>query len=164
LFGGIYHGFFTQQDPVGRVLWILTLAAIGGAATMSWMLSAVLTRTAMRKAAWLSGLLFIGYLAYVVFADRRFVVSIVFALPPLLVLLVIFVRRARSWSALQGASAILLMLLASVLQQLHVGIHPVYFNHNALYHLLQGAALALLFVALKRMEVRESQHSAVLRS
>jgi len=41
------------------------------------------------------------------------------------------------------------MFAASALQQLHVGLHPRYFNHNALYHLIQGIALALLFNALR---------------
>jgi uncharacterized protein DUF6962 len=36
-----------------------------------------------------------------------------------------------------------------VLQQLRVGLHPVWFNHNALYHLLEGIGLAMLFVALR---------------
>ena len=41
------------------------------------------------------------------------------------------------------------MLAAAVLQQLHVGLHPVWFNHNALYHLLEGIGFAGLFVALR---------------
>ena len=39
--------------------------------------------------------------------------------------------------------------LGALLQQLHVGLHPVWFNHNALYHALEGAALAGLFLALR---------------
>jgi len=38
-------------------------------------------------------------------------------------------------------------LLASYLQQRGVGLHPIYFNHNALYHALQAVALLLIFVA-----------------
>src|SRR5207245_2244030 len=39
-----------------------------------------------------------------------------------------------------------LVLSAALLQQLGVGIHPVYFNHNALYHVFQAIALFLFFL------------------
>jgi hypothetical protein len=36
-------------------------------------------------------------------------------------------------------------ILAALLQQARVSIHPVYFNHNAVYHVVQGIALVLLY-------------------
>jgi hypothetical protein len=68
------------------------------------------------------------------------------------VLVLLLVRAARDGhrNAMLAGGAIVLMLAAAVLQQLHVGLHPRWFNHNALYHLLEGIALAVLFVALRR--------------
>jgi len=39
---------------------------------------------------------------------------------------------------------------AALLQQAKVSIHPVYFDHNALYHVLQGIALVLLYPGFRR--------------
>jgi hypothetical protein len=39
--------------------------------------------------------------------------------------------------------------VAAGIQQGGIGLHPVYFNHNALYHLVQGIALALIFLAAR---------------
>jgi len=53
--------------------------------------------------------------------------------------------RAIRW----GVAGLALTLAAATMQQLHVGIHPVYFDHNALYHVVQGAALGMVFVAAR---------------
>ena len=37
------------------------------------------------------------------------------------------------------------------LQQLRVGIHPVYFNHNALYHAIQGIALVMIYMGARAL-------------
>jgi len=71
------------------------------------------------------------------------------ALLAVLVLMLVRAVRDGHRNATLASGAIVLMLAAAVLQQLHVGLHPVWFNHNALYHLLEGIALAVLFVALR---------------
>jgi len=96
-----------------------------------------------------------GYLVYayvVVRIDHSFRVSAIASAPPVLAVLVLMLVRAvrdGHRNATLASGAIVLMLAAAVLQQLHVGLHPVWFNHNALYHLLEGIALAVLFVALR---------------
>ena len=37
-----------------------------------------------------------------------------------------------------------------MLQQLEIALHPVYFDHNAVYHVVQAAALVLLFLGFRR--------------
>jgi hypothetical protein len=37
-----------------------------------------------------------------------------------------------------------------VLQLAKVAVHPTYFNHNAVYHVVQGAALVLLDQGFRR--------------
>jgi hypothetical protein len=34
-------------------------------------------------------------------------------------------------------------------QQLRIAVHPVYLNHNALYHVIQFVALWMIFVAAR---------------
>jgi hypothetical protein len=42
-------------------------------------------------------------------------------------------------------------LVAALVQRVGLAPHPVYFNHNALYHLLQGVALLLFYLAARRL-------------
>lgn len=156
LLGALYHGFFPLRTATrgGWLVWILTMLSVGGGATIFWMLNGALAR---RPRPWLlpaALLLFAGYLLFVVFVDYRFWVSIVFSVPPLLVFLGMLLARvvhSRPDGARAGIAAICLMFAASALQQLRIGIDPVYFNHNALYHLIQGIALALLFLSLRSL-------------
>ena len=63
----------------------------------------------------------------------------------LLIAFLLLYAKRREPPLLAGAAGLALGIAASVLQQRHVGIHPVYFNHNALYHLLQAVAFFLVF-------------------
>ncbi len=121
---------------------------------MVWLLIGALTKTSQR---WIVPCVLIalgGYFLFVLFVDFRFLVSIVFTLPPLIALLCLFIKlsvQRQSQAAVIGSIAILLMFLALVLQQMHIGLHPIYFNYNALYHLIQGIALALLFTDFRQL-------------
>lgn len=42
-----------------------------------------------------------------------------------------------------------LTAIAAALQQLGVGLHPEYFNHNAFYHAIQAFALWLLYATAR---------------
>lgn len=53
-------------------------------------------------------------------------------------------RRSRSPAAALGALGLLLSIAGAVLRQARLGIHPVWFNHNDLYHLIQAGALWLM--------------------
>lgn len=154
LLGAIYHGFFPLRTGTyaGWLLWIATMLSIGAAASSVWILTAILKNIPLRRILIASLLLFGGYIYFLLVIDSRFWVSIVFSVPPLIALLLACIRKClqdKSVPAIFGVAAIVLMFIASALQQMHVGIHPIYFNHNALYHLIQGVALALLFQALR---------------
>jgi hypothetical protein len=45
----------------------------------------------------------------------------------------------------------LLSIAGAVLQQSRLGVHPVWFNHNDLYHVVQAVALWLLQRAALRL-------------
>ena len=154
--GGTYHGFFPEKTATagGWAIWVATLLLLGVGASLAWIFFALLAagEKSLRVALPLAAILFAGYAFVVLRIDQSFRVSAIFSAPPVLAVLGLLSVRAirdRSPNARLAAGAILLMMLAAVLQQLHFGLHPVWFNHNALYHLLEGAALALLFVALR---------------
>jgi hypothetical protein len=39
-----------------------------------------------------------------------------------------------------------LTLVAAVVQQRRIALHPAYFNHNALYHAIQAIALGMIYL------------------
>jgi uncharacterized protein DUF6962 len=156
--GGSYHGFFpggTEGPGGGWAVWITTMLILGVAASLTWILFFLLLGRGGRGLRVVVAAVTAAFLVYayvVVGIDHSFRVSAIFSAPPVLAVLVLMmVRAARDGhrNAMLASAAILLMLAAAVLQQLHVGLHPVWFNHNALYHLLEGVALAVLFVALR---------------
>jgi len=83
---------------------------------------------------------------------QKFYVAIIGYLPATLFLLGAFVaaynrRPARpiGW----GIFGLSLTLIAAGIQRLGIAIHPRYFDHNALYHVVQGVALWMIFVAAR---------------
>ncbi len=153
--GGTVHGFFLDENSLWfRVLWPLTLIAIGITA-----LSGIRIGTALqfsRSTACIIdriGLaIFFAYILTVLFIRRDFLIAILDYLPALLFLGVAFMRafrRDKHPESLIGFFGICLMFVAAAAQQAQIGIHPLYFNHNALYHLLQAIALFMLFLAAR---------------
>ncbi len=151
LLGGTVHGFFLDAETAGyRVLWPATLLAIGVAALAAWGAGARIQFgwPLARRITTLAGLLLAGYAILVLFVTQTFLTAIVFYLPAAVFLLIVFFlayRRTRNHQVLAGTIGLGLTFVASGLQQSGVGLHPVYFNHNALYHLMQAAALFLIY-------------------
>ena len=54
---------------------------------------------------------------------------------------------ARSPAAALGTFGLLLSIAGAVLQQARLGVHPDWFSHNDLYHVIQAGALWLLHLA-----------------
>jgi hypothetical protein len=52
-------------------------------------------------------------------------------------------NRSPAWALV--AFGLALSVAAALLQQSRVALHPVYFDHNAVYHVVQGGALVLLY-------------------
>ncbi len=155
LAGGTLHGFFSEDTAFGHTLfWSLSMLAVGVTALSGWAIGARLIM-APELAVWViraASLQLIIYTGVVLLVNDAFWVAIVDYLPAALFLLAAFAvaaRRRRSLRVSMGAWGMALALAAAVLQQMGVAIHPFYFNHNSLYHLLQGIALALVFVACR---------------
>ena len=157
VFGGTVHGFFAgETSGVGRGLWVLSMLAIGVTALAGWAIGAHLLLSPER-ADWVVraavGLTAV-YAAVILFVSDAFGVAVAGYLPAAIFLFLAFMRSALlrrfNWARL-GAWGLALSFAAAAVQQLRIAVHPTYFNHNALYHLIQAVALALVFVASRRM-------------
>jgi hypothetical protein len=176
--GGLVHGYFLDPTTlVARSLWPLTLIAVGAAALAAWGIGASIqfSPDRARLFGWIAIVEFLIYAAAVVLGMRSFRYAIFNYLPAALFLLSVFTiayarhrnsayprRGLRAFSKLNrlntdsgdsgyllGAIAMVITLAASGLQQAKVGILTLGLTHNALYHVLQGASLLLMFLCAR---------------
>jgi hypothetical protein len=157
LLGGVTHGFLADPQSLWhRFVWSATLLAIGVAALAGWAIGArlMLSETAARYVLVAAGAAFVGYVLVVLLVSHSFIIAIINYLPAAAFLLVAFtityVRR-RDHFLLAAIAGLALSFVAAAVQQSGVSLHPIYFNHNALYHLLQAFALLLIFLAARRL-------------
>lgn len=151
LFGGTVHGFFLDEHSLGQaILWPATLLAIGLVALSFWVIGARLLFS-RRVTNWVTVAAVAQFVLYgvaVVSLTSEFWFAILGYLPAALFLLsslLVTYRREKHMSVLLAVSGVVLTIVGAFLQQLEVGIHPAYFNHNAVYHMLQAVALFLIF-------------------
>lgn len=155
-FGGTVHGFFPNTASFIHItLWKLTLISIGLAALFSWLISGNIIFPKYRKLIFcLASLEFLAYILYILFVNSEFKIAIYNYIPPtiflLISLVVVYIRRKDKQIGL-GVIGILLTFIAAWIQQTQISLHATYFNHNALYHLIQAIALILIFIALKHI-------------
>ena len=155
LLGGTVHGFFVQEMVLGhRILWPLTLLSIGGTALAGWAVGSriLLQPRAARVVTMCAAVGFALYAVVILFVDQAFRVAILFYLPPALFLLTAsshIYRRNRLPIALTGFLGLALTLSAPIFQQAKVGFPSLHLNHNAVYHIIQAVALAMVFVAAR---------------
>jgi hypothetical protein len=155
--GGTVHGFFL--DPAGpgaRLLWPLALLAVGGSALAGWAIGArlLLSPAGARGLEGVAVAAWVAYAGAVLGGARTFAVALGAYLPATLFLFAAFIaryRRTREPVFLAGLLGLGGTLVAAAAQHGRLAAHPVYFNHNALYHVIQAGALWLLFAAARRL-------------
>ena len=151
LAGGTFHALSPGAGAPGRrILWIVTLVAMGGAALAAWIVALHMrvSPERVRVVARFLAIAFAGYCAVVLWVTDAYVVAIAAYLPAALFLLAVLVsayRRTGQLSVLVGIIGLLLTFVAAGVQQLGLSLHAEYFDHNALYHVLQALGLFLLF-------------------
>ena len=151
LAGGTVHGFFLETRTTGyRVLWPTAMIALGSAGLSTWAIGARIqfSSRVARLITLCAMLVYVVYSASVLFVTQSFAFAVGHYLPGVCFLVVVcslVYRRTRARPVFLALLGLLLTLVASGLQQARVGFHPVYFNHNALYHLLEAVALYLIF-------------------
>jgi hypothetical protein len=147
--GGTVHGFM----PGSATLWAVSLVALGVPALAAWGIAGrLLVRVPWQ--AWLWRLAvgeFAGYTLVVVAGARAFAVAIVNYLPAALALTVAFARArsTRSAGAGWGLTGMGLIFVGAGVQAARIAPHPRLFDHNALYHVIDGVAALLIFVAAR---------------
>jgi hypothetical protein len=156
LLGAVFHAFFPLKAGTagGHAVWMLTGISIALTTSAVWYINAALTR--YRKLGRLVELLvpvyFLAFAYALFFVDYTFRTMISFYAPAVVLLAIIAVRtyvksRSREWLYLTLGTG--LSFTAAGVQAMKIGVHPVYFNFNALYHLIQGIALGFLFVSFR---------------
>jgi len=151
LTGGTVHGFFLDASTIGyAILWPSTLIAIGVSALAGWVIGATLLFP-VRVARGVSILAAAGFIIYciaVLSISQTFLLAVVNYLPAAIFLSIAFAivyARQGQRPVLVGLAGMALTFVAAGVQQTGIALHPVYFNHNALYHLIQAVALLMIF-------------------
>lgn len=158
LWGAIFHAFFPAGTATlsGFIAWIpVALSILVVAATLLWLTVRILTPRcppALRRgivAAYVA-----AFAAVVLVVDESFSSIVRFYAPALLLFLLAAVReaiqaRSAGWTLI--AVAFTISAAAALLQQARVSIHATYFDHNALYHAVQGVGIVLLYVGFRRV-------------
>ncbi len=170
LLGGISHGFLPEErSRLGALMWRATLMSIGPAAVGLWMLASLLLfRPATVERARTLGLIALAiYVGVVLFEYQNFMIALAVYLPAAVLLLVGFAVNLRTKGepfATDGLVAMALTLAAGLLQYLRIGFHPIYFNHNVLYHFCQGVAVFFLYRAGSKWLEPSGSRLPVLKS
>lgn len=155
LAGGTVHGFFLDGGSGSAVvLWRTALLALGVSAYCGWVIGArlLLSPPAARRVHAAAAAGWVAYAVVVVTTIDRFWVAIANYAPAVLFLalgLAAAYRRRPARPLAMGLVGLGLTVVAALVQRLHVAVHPVFFNHNALYHLIQAAAFLLIFSAAR---------------
>lgn len=158
LWGAIFHAFFPANTTTfaGFVAWIPVVVSIvvAAAAMLELALRILMPRLAPRVRRSIVATYAAGFVAVVLLVDESFGSIVRFYMPALILLLI-----AARQQAIRGRSAgwaliaigLVASVLAALLQQAEVSLHPVYFDHNAVYHVVQGFAIVVLYLGFRRL-------------
>ncbi len=150
LLGGLWHGFFSSYSSfLGTALWRMTMLSVGAAAFGLLQISVLLfgSEVQRRRAGRFGLASYMVYAAFVLLYSDEFVLAMAYYVPITFLLLLGFAVRRRERFAKFGLLYVGLSLAAALIQHFQIGLHPVYCNHNVLYHVVQGVANYFLFLA-----------------
>ncbi len=157
LWGAIFHAFFPDETATisGFIAWLpVAFSILVAAVTMLGLgLRILVPRLAPRVRRSIVAIYAVAFAAVVLLVDESFASIVRFYMPALLLLVIAAAQqatRSRSVGWTLIASALFMSAGAALLQQAGVSIHPVYFDHNAVYHVIQGVALVFLYLGFRR--------------
>ena len=155
--GAIFHAFFPADTATlsGFIAWIpVTLSIIVAGAIMLELSLRFLVPALPKPIRRLIVATYAASFAVVVLlVDESFTSIVRFYMPPLLLLLVAAGQQAirgRSAAWARIALGLIISVGAALLQQRRVSIHPLYFDHNAVYHVVQSVAIVFLYFGFRR--------------
>jgi hypothetical protein len=157
LWGAVFHGFFPAGTATlsGFLAWVPVALSIAVAASAMLELSLrlLLPPIQLRTRRSIVATYAAGFAVVVLLVHESFS-SIVYFYTPALILLLIAAGQQAIRSRDTGWTLIAVGLImsagAAMLQQARVAVHPVYFDHNAVYHVVQGLALVFLYFGWRR--------------
>jgi hypothetical protein len=150
--GATFHAFFPggTRTAAGFMAWVPVVLSI---LVVACTLLELGIRVAARRVAPRARLAVVAaygaaFAAIALLVDASFGTIVRFYAPILVLFLIVAAhqawrRRSAGWALIAASFAI--SLLAAALQQARVAIHRELFDHNAVYHVLQGVALVLLY-------------------
>ncbi len=151
MLGGITHGFFEYStSPIRGALWTATLLSILVTSFATWSIAAIL-QLEPPAARWVRGFALAQILVLsvvVLFISREFVIAIVAYLPAtvfFLIAVILAYRRRRDPALAWGVAGLALTFAGAGVLLLKVALHPVYLDHNTLYHIIQFVALWMIY-------------------
>jgi len=155
VFGALSHGFLSAADPaVRQVVWWITLVCTGVTAAGLALIGLECLDWGTTRARLLAVLGPTVIFAVVVWFDPRFRLGLMATAAGGLVFAAGVIRHARRYPGRGAGLAALgigLSLVAGILQQRGIAVHPVHFDHNATYHVILIPALLLLHAGTLRM-------------
>ncbi len=157
LWGALFHAFFPERTATraGFIAWMPVAFSI-------LLVAAVLLELGLRILAprfpalarrALVAMYAAVFLAVVTLVDESFSSIVRFYGPAVLLFLAAALQRAirsrdAGWSLISASFVV--SVVAALLQLARVALHPEYFDHNAVYHVVQGIALLLLYLGFRR--------------
>jgi len=156
--GAVLHGLVPDRNSTAnRVLWRVSLIAIGGAALSGWSIGARLRLppSAASRVERVAAAEFAAYALLAASTTLPYRIAIANYLPAAVFLALALAAQAarsdRRRGARIGLIALALTFVAAAVQAKSIALHPRYFDHNALYHAIQGVAIAMLFGSARRL-------------
>lgn len=153
--GALFHALFPDKTatPAGLAVWLCVAFSIAVVAesVLDLTLSIAMAPANLRRAI-VAGYCLL-FIAIVLFVDESFSTIVrlyapVLALGILATAVAALRARSRSWALV--ALGLTLSAAAAVLQVARVAVHPVYFDHNAVYHVVQAGALGILYLGFQQ--------------
>lgn len=162
--GAVYHGFFPAGTATrsGFVVWLAVAFSVLVVACA--LLDMVMTLRGARLPPGARRAITTAYcltfIAVMLFVDESFATIVWLYGPVLVVALASAAFEAarsgsRAWALV--ALGLALSVLAALAQRVGVGLHATYFDHNAVYHVIQAAALVLLYAGFARERTSDAR-------
>ena len=126
------------------------MVTVGIVATIVWLLAGLLNVGQRLIGPWVifTAVFLATYTAVIFRYSQDFAVAIIYYGVAMVILFVGSIRTYRSSAdshMLWIASGVVIGALAAGLQMLGIGIAPLYFSHNATYHVVQAVSLVCLY-------------------
>jgi hypothetical protein len=158
--GATFHAIFPAgtRTRAGFIAWIpvvLSILVVAAALLDLGLRIAAPLSTRVRRA--IVATYAAAFAAVALLVDESFRTIVLFYAPVLVLFLIVAAWQAArtrhaGWTLIAASFAV--SVLAATVQQTRVSIHPEYFDHNAVYHVLQGIALVLLYRGFRRAPER----------